>query len=59
MSTDQTMKPDKVNVRSPSQSNNFSFCPRFWALEREGYVLRVVEWPEITTFLGNGTCHNW
>ncbi len=44
--------PEKPTVYSPSQTNNFSFCPRYWMLEKERWVTRLVEYPELCGVLG-------
>ena len=41
-----------LSVFSPSQTNTFTFCPRAWALDKEGWVTRLVEYPELCGVFG-------
>ena len=46
------MKP--VQIYSPSQTVNYGFCPRYWALKRRHLVPRVIAYPELCAVLGHG-----
>ena len=50
--TNVVASTDKPPVFSPSQTGNFAFCPRYWALERENWVTRLVEYPELCGVFG-------
>jgi len=46
--------PPPVKIYSPSQTNNYAFCPRYWALKRQHWVPRVIAYPELCAVLGHG-----
>ena len=52
MSDTAETPPEKMPVFSPSQTKTFAFCPRKWALDRERWVTRLVEYPELAGVMG-------
>ncbi len=45
---------EPLKVFSPSSTVTFSKCPRKWAIERAGWKVRLIEYPELCAVLGDG-----
>ncbi len=43
----------ELPVFSPSSTQTFSFCPRKWALEKQGWKSRYIHYPELCAWLGS------
>lgn len=44
----------ELRVFSPSATETFARCPRKWALKREGWMPRIIDYPELCAVLGDG-----
>lgn len=44
----------ELRVFSPSATETFARCPRKWALKREGWMPRIIAYPELCAILGDG-----
>lgn len=44
----------ELRVFSPSSTETFAKCPRKWALNREGWKPRIIQYPELCAVLGDG-----
>lgn len=44
----------ELRVFSPSSTVTFSKCPRKWAIEKQGWKRRLIEYPELCAVLGDG-----